>query len=574
MPRFYCRNSESGLTMKPAESFTVSIAGMQKVPVPIRQTLADGGYDAGLASIDEGPVKLLDKDAENGIYRSMINCMSDGFAVGEIMADEQGAPFDCRFLEANPAFERITGCKKSELIRLTGKDVFSDFNPGWVERIAAVKTNGPPVHFTSISPGTGKRLEVQVFKPRTGLIAVMITDIAMLMRTENEKREQQESLEQLHHAQKMDAIGRFAGSLAHDFNNILTTIIGGGQLLLNKLPQESPLRQYVEIVLSSGQKAVQLTESLRTFSGKRDIELKPMDMNKSVSGAAKLLSQLTGEDIELRLDLCEVPLVINGNDVQIVQVLTNLATNSRDAMPHGGLILIKTERLRLDQEFMNVDGWGEPGDYAVISFSDTGAGIREMHRGKVFEPFFTTKDKGKGTGLGLSIVHGIIRQHGGYIRLDSTLDQKTTFVIYLPLTTAENSAGGTADQAVPTGRSETVLLAEDDPTVRLLEKTILEGNGYRVIEAYNGHDAVDKFEKQMKEIDIVILDVVMPGKNGGIVYQEIQEMCPGVKVLFISGYTADLISQKGIEDKSVNFISKPLTPQALLQKVREVLEKP
>jgi len=377
--------------------------------------------------------------------------------------------------------------------------------------------------------------------------------------------------EQLHQAQKMEAIGQLAGGIAHDFNNLLTAILGCGQLLRDKLPPDSSLLQYMDIVLSSAEKAASLTQSLLAFSRKQIMEPRPVDVNEIIDKIFRLIGRLIGEDIDLQTDLCESELFVSGDMVQIEQVLMNLATNARDAMPQGGSILIRTEALTLDTEFMNVYGWGEPGAYAVIHFSDTGAGIPDHARGKVFEPFFTTKETGKGTGLGLSIVHGIIRQHGGYINLDSAPGHGTTFTVYLPLISGPGTNGETDRGEMPRGGTETILVAEDDPAVRLLIRMVLEEEGYRVMEAADGQDAVDLFAAHGNEIDLVVLDVVMPQKNGSVAFREIHRMDRKIKVLFISGYPVDFISGKGILKPGAGFLAKPLTPLALLRKVRQTL---
>ncbi len=260
---------------------------------------------------------------------------------------------------------------------------------------------------------------------------------------------------------------------------------------------------------------------------------------------------------------------------QIEQVLMNLATNARDAMPDGGLLMIETELIEIDEEYKKTHGYGEPGAYALISAADTGSGIDEKTRAKIFEPFFTTKETGKGTGLGLSIVYGIIKQHQGYINVYSEKGRGTTFKIYLPL--SENKVKEITPPLEPSLNiigTETLLLAEDDADVRKFTKYVLEESGYTVIEAEGGMDAIDKFMENKDKVRLLLLDVIMPKKNGKEVFDDIRKLKPEIKALFMSGYTANVIHKKGILEEGLDFILKPVSPAKLLKKVREVLDRP
>jgi CheY-like chemotaxis protein len=302
------------------------------------------------------------------------------------------------------------------------------------------------------------------------------------------------------------------------------------------------------------------------------IELKPEKLNVVIQEMEKLLERLLTEDIDLEIALCERDLTILADITQIDQVLLNLATNARDAMPKGGKLRIETDQAVLDEEFRRTHGYGKPGEYALISVSDTGMGIDEKVKEKIFEPFFTTKGVGRGTGLGLSIAYGIVKQHNGYIDVHSEADRGTAFYIYLPTTTlqVEEEVSGAAEAK---GGMETILVAEDNHDVRELIVNILSGNGYTPIEAMDGKDAIEKFMKYKDAISLAVLDVVMPRKNGKEVYEEIQRVKPDTKVLFTSGYTGDVVLDKGICNGALNFISKPLSPGELLLKVREILDK-
>jgi Na+/proline symporter/signal transduction histidine kinase/CheY-like chemotaxis protein len=379
--------------------------------------------------------------------------------------------------------------------------------------------------------------------------------------------------EQLRQSQKMEAIGTLAGGVAHDFNNILTAIIGYGNLLKMQIKEDDPLANYIDQILSSSERAANLTQSLLAFSRKQMISPRPVNLNDIVRRVEKLLQMVIGEDIELKTELSSGDLIVMADSSQIEQVLMNLSTNAKDAMPHGGILKIKTARAELGMKFLSTHEYIKPGIYALISVSDTGTGMDEKTKQRIFEPFFTTKEVGKGTGLGLSMVYGIIKQHNGEISVNSELGKGTTFNIYLPLVKSEIKKTRFVSLTAPKGGTETLLIAEDDREVRKLTKDVLEAYGYKVIEAADGEDAVNQFFIHKDEIRLLLLDVIMPKKNGREVYEKVKQMKPDIRVLFTSGYTADTIHRTGVLEEGLNFVAKPLSPNELLKKIREVLEK-
>jgi len=369
----------------------------------------------------------------------------------------------------------------------------------------------------------------------------------------------------------MEAVGQLAGGIAHDFNNILTAVIGYAHMLKMKLKDDKKLGSYADNILSLSDRAANLTQSLLAFSRKQIINPRPVNLNEIIRTVEKLLSRIIGEDMQLKAVLSARDLIIMADHLQIEQVLMNLATNARDAMPEGGRLTIGTEDVDIDHEFIKEHGYGTEGAYAVMSVTDSGAGMARETREKIFEPFFTTKETGKGTGLGLSMVYGIIKQHDGYINVYSEPGEGTTFRIYLPLIEAK------ADEIKPdfiksleTG-TETILLAEDETEVRAFTRKLLEEYGYKVIDAKDGDDTIDKFKLHKDKIELVILDVIMPNRNGREVCEAIKKITPDIKVLFTSGYPADHID--GMIGKGSVFILKPVSPTKLLQKIREVLDK-
>ncbi len=378
---------------------------------------------------------------------------------------------------------------------------------------------------------------------------------------------------QFRHAQKLRGIGQLAGGIAHDFNNILTAIIGYGNLLLTRLAGDEQSSRYLEDILAASERAAQLTQGLLAFSRKQIINPRPVNINEIVRSIERLLSRIIGEDIELKTMLSPKDVIVMVDTGQMEQVIMNLCTNARDAMIDGGILSIETEIVEMDSEYIKRYGYGKEGKYVQLSVSDSGIGMDEKTKERVFEPFFTTKEVGKGTGLGLAMVYGIVKQHEGYINIYSEPERGTTFKIYLPLIKAEIKVGKPVGLAPPSGGIETILVAEDDPSLRMLMKEVLEKFGYTVIEAADGEDAIRKFEENKDKIHLCILDVIMPKKNGKQVYDEIMKLKPDAKVIFSSGYTANIIQKKGILEEGINFILKPVSPQELLRKVREALNK-
>jgi len=378
--------------------------------------------------------------------------------------------------------------------------------------------------------------------------------------------------EQLFQAQKMEAIGQLAGGIAHDFNNLLTAVIGYGNLLKAEVTQDEQASSYVNQILRASERAAALTNELLTFSRKQIISPRPVNLNNTIREVEKLLSRIIGEDIELTTVLSDKDLTIIADSTQIEQVLMNLATNARDAMPDGGSIIITTDRVELGMEFIKAYGYGKPGSYSLIAFEDTGTGMDERTRERIFEPFFTTKEVGKGTGLGLAMVYGIIKQHEGYINAYSEPGMGTTFKIFLPLIQTKADDKETAQVFPITTGNETILIGEDDIYVRKFIKEMLLKNGYVILEAVDGEDAVKVFNENQNEVDLVILDVLMPKKNGNEVYNEIKKINSRMKVIFTSGHSSDIIHKRGVLEENLDIISKPIMPEDLLTKVRRILD--
>ena len=385
--------------------------------------------------------------------------------------------------------------------------------------------------------------------------------------------QQKQLEEQLIHSQKMEAVGQLAGGVAHDFNNMLAAIVGYGNVIKLKMDEKSPLQTHVSSILRVSEKAADLTRSLLAFGRKQDMVMEPSNLNVIISDMEKLVPLLLGEDIKLRISRADRKIRVMADAGQIEQVLMNLSINARDAMPEGGELLLRTDIAVVDEGRAKVLDMVTPGKYALIEVGDTGCGMDSETLDRIFEPFFTTKEVGKGSGLGLSMVYGIIKQHNGYINVYSEPDKGTTFRIYLPLLTDAALAAEPEDHFISEGGTETVLVAEDAEDVRELMCTILEENGYNVIQAVDGEDALTKFMENREQVNLLLIDVIMPGKDGRKVYEEIKGLRPGIKALFISGYTYDVLSRNDVLKAGQHFIPKPVTPGVLLQKIRDVLDE-
>jgi PAS domain S-box-containing protein len=479
---------------------------------------------------------------------------------------------DGRLLDTNPSSFELLGYTLEELSTLDiSRDIYVD--PDARENF----------HRMLFTDGFVKDLQVELVRKDGEIVVVHISAsvtkneegaITGYMGTIHDMTEHKKLERQLLHAQKMESIGLLAGGIAHDFNNLLTAIAGYGETIREHIDRENPvLRSSVDQVLLASERARKLTHNLLAVSRKQIINPKPLLINTVITEIHSFISRIIGEDIELATKSCKKKLPVIADKGQIEQVLINLAANARDAMPSGGRLAISASHTTLNRNKKELIGIESPGDYAVITVTDTGIGIDEKIRQKIFEPFFTTKEIGKGTGLGLSISYGIIKQHNGAITVESTLGTGTAFTIYLPLVQIDIKESPTLEATPVRSGTESLLIAEDEEIVRHFLQGILQRAGYRVITADDGKDAISRFKEYEPEISLVISDVVMPKMNGREIYDEIRSLRPNVKFIFISGYTADIILKKGILEKGVDFIRKPFSKNEILLKVRDVLDR-
>ncbi len=389
----------------------------------------------------------------------------------------------------------------------------------------------------------------------------------MVTRSIEERRKLEAKVQ---HALKLEAIGRLAGGVAHDFNNLLTVINGFSELILRGLttPEPGRIASQVQEIRKAGERASGLTRQLLAFGRQQTQTRMRVDLNNVLQEMHKLVVRVLGEDIEIEVDLAGDLLPVFADVGQIEQVLMNLVLNARDAMPDGGTLTLRTANARFDAP---PDADVRAGEFVMLAVSDTGIGMDDETRARVFEPFFTTKDLGKGTGLGLATVYGIVKQTGGLIEVESALDEGTTFRVFLPR--HEELAEKRPGSMLQAGR-ETILLVEDNDGVRQVTASMLRTMGYRVVEASSGLEALKRCRQHAGPIDVLLTDMVMPMMNGREVSDRVQAMMPGVRTLFMSGYTDESVLRRGVVDDGVAFLNKPLSHETLGRKLREVLRKP
>jgi two-component system cell cycle sensor histidine kinase/response regulator CckA len=476
-----------------------------------------------------------------------------------------------RYTSMNRAGERITGYTREEILAL---DLTKTVAPEHIERVREMltkKLDGERVtaYEMEMIAKDGHRVTVEVNTKLVFHDGVPF-GVQGIARDVTERKHLEEQFRQ---SQKMEAIGQLAGGIAHDFNNLLTAITGYSSLGIQHIDGNDLIRTYFEEIKKAGDRAANLTRQLLAFGRKQILQPLPLNLNDIVSDMNKMLRRLIGEDIDFSAKLDPGLERIKADPGQIEQVLVNLVVNARDAMPQGGDLTIETSRVDLDQAYADRHVGVVPGSYVMLAVSDTGTGMDDDTRARIFDPFFTTKEKGKGTGLGLSTVYGIVKQSGGSIWVYSEPGHGTTFKVYFPelAVSPQKTADVTVEPAMP-GGSETILLVEDEDVVRSLARKILEHAGYNVLDASRGEEAVRMCQERAEPIDLLLTDIVMPETSGKGVADRLCEMLPGLRVLFMSGYTDEAIVHHGVLDSNVEFIQKPFTPADLAKKVREVLD--
>jgi len=517
------------------------------------------------------------RDAEHALriserkYRRLHESMTDGF----VYVDMQG-----HILETNESYRKMLGYPEEELTRLTYRDLTPEkwhaFEEGIVQEQVLLKGYSD-VYEKEYRKKDGTIFPVEL---RTFLLCndagesegmwAIVRDIS-----ERKKAEQtQKTLEaQLHQAQKLETVGRLAGGVAHDFNNMLAIIFIAVEMIRNALDEASPILTFVRDIDYAAKRARDITRQLLAFSRKQMISPRPCDMNELIADMEKSLARLIGEDIELRFvpqqDLGQVRI----DPTQVDQILVNLAVNARDAMPQGGKLTIETANIDIGEEFGREHVGFTPGRYVRLVVSDTGCGMDKETLEHIFEPFYTTKEEGKGTGLGLATIYGIVKQNQGFIDVYSEVGVGTSFKIYLPrMADAGESVVAEQDITVASTGRGSILIVEDDEVLCRSARTILESLGYVVTSAMTPSEALTIVKQRKDRIDLLITDVVMPGMSGVQLADQISSLHPAIKVLYMSGYTAEAIVHRGVLDEGIHFIQKPFRTGDLATKIRELLD--
>ena len=525
-------------------------------------------------SLEETIRKLKSAEVTASLTRSRteeLEALLDGVIrnspVGICLYDEAR-----HIVRVNPAMEAITGLSLGEhmgktMSEVTGEEL-SDAVDLIIDRVLATREamiNVPLSGPGRLNPTRERHFVCSFFpvtlpgnQPGVGAVVLETTQFKQLE-------------EQLIQSQKMEAVGRLAGGVAHDFNNMLTAILSYGDLLLGDMPADSQQRADMTEIIKAAQKATALTRKLLAFSRQQLLRPTLVDLNATIDGLQNMLKRLLGKNIQLSLRLGPKLWTVSADSTELERVLMNLVLNSRDAMTDGGKLIIETSNVTIDEEYAKQHADTTPGPYVMVAVTDTGSGMSRDVRDKLFEPFFTTKEKGRGTGLGLPSVYGIVKQSGGFVWVYSEVGQGTTFKIYLPRAKgAESKMQSTPTRNRQVG-SETILLVEDDAEVRSVATRILRRNGYRVLEAENGAEALRVCENESEPVDLIVTDIVMPEMGGTELAKRVRETQPDARILFTSGYTEDAVIRQSLLHAGEDFIEKPFTPATLAKKAREIL---
>ncbi len=515
------------------------------------------------------------KRAEEGLreseakYRRLHETMMDAF----VRIDMTG-----RIQEANRAYQALLGYSEEELLQRTNGDLTPEkwhaLEAGMIAE--QVLVNGHSQVYEKEyhrKDGTLFPVELRTFLLRddtgqpVGMWAI-VRDITERRRAEEEKAKLESQLRQ---SQKMESVGRLAGGVAHDFNNMLSVILGYAELIKVRLKDDDPLLKDIQAIEKAAGHSRDVTRQLLALSRKQIIEPRLLNLNDLITSSQNTLSRLIGEDIDMRFYPEDDLQSINFDPTQVDQILVNLVVNARDAMPDGGRLTIETANIRLDEAYCRKHLGFKPGQYVLLALSDDGVGMDKELQSHLFEPFFTTKEVGEGTGLGLATVYGMVKQNSGFINVYSEPGQGSTFKIYIPSVGEEEKKSEEIEEVPMAYGAGIVLLVEDEEMVREIAKEILEEIGYTVLAAATPQEAVSLCENKDTVIDLLLTDVVMPGMSGKELKKAIEVIRPGIKVLFMSGYTSNVIAHRGVLEKGVHFIQKPFSMKDLAHKVREAI---
>ena len=503
-------------------------------------------------------------------YSDLFRNMTEGVALHELICDSQGRPIDYRFLKVNPAFEQLTGLTADRVVGRRVLEVLPTTEPHWIETYGAVAKEGRATRFENYSAALGRYFRVTAFRPRPGQFCTLFDDITELKKNEKDRQLLENQLQQ---SQRVEAVGRLAGGVAHDFNNMLAVIVGNAELVREHLDVSSPLQADLTEIIKASKRSADLVKQLLAFASRQTIMPRILNLNDTIASMLNMLKRLIGEEVSLdwspRADLWNVKL----DPSQIDQILVNLTVNARDAINGVGKIGILTDNVTIPQTGREGPVETPWGDYVRICISDNGCGMEAETQAHIFEPFFTTKQEGIGTGLGLSTVYGIVKQNHGFIRVTSNPGEGARFDIYLPRHQSATQPGKTSISlaAAEQPGSETILLVEDEPALLALIQALIKKMGYTVLTASGSEEAIKVSTAYVGNIHLLMTDVVMPEMSGHELWQRLIRQRPGLRSLYISGYTADIIAHHGVIESNIHFLQKPFSRESLAAKLREVL---
>lgn len=505
-------------------------------------------------------------------YRSLFENMNAGFVLFEVLADSNGGAKDLKIIVANKGFEKTTGLKASEVC---GK-YLSEMLPGiekdeagWIKIYGDVAISGKPKQFDEFSDLLGSYYSIRAYQPEPNQCAVTFVDISEKIKIEQERNELHEKLMQ---SQKMESIGRLAGGVAHDFNNMLGVILGYAEKLLDQFSPNDPVAGDLKQIIEAGNRSAALTKQLLTFSRKQAVRQQTLNINEIIAGLEQILRKAAGSKIDLQFALNDGELLIYADKGQIEQVIVNLVVNARDAMPSGGKLTITTKQFDVDASLAERHVDVGSGNYVKLSIADTGQGMTKEVIGKIFEPFFSTKEKDQGTGLGMSIVYGIVKQSRGFIDIHSVPGEGTEMNVFFPVPEKQPMPGGISDQkSVVRKEKQHLLVVEDELVLRNLLSTLFQAHGYTVTLAENGEEALAIVKGNKVVPDLIVTDVVMPKMNGAELTKALLEFDEKLKILLMSGYTDSPIEEFDSFKSENGFIQKPFTNKQIIEKVQRIL---
>jgi signal transduction histidine kinase/CheY-like chemotaxis protein len=552
------------------ERLSAEVAGVDPEGESSRQVTVTGSDE--IASLAGGISAMLTRVAESRAaavasrrqYDALFGAMPTGCALHEMVYDAGGRPIDYRFLAVNAAFEAMTGLSFTDIVGRTITEALPGIEPTWIAAYGEVVATGVPTRFTDYSAGLSKHFDVVAFRPAPGQFACIVTDITDQTRTAAEHEALQTRLA---HIERMQAVGRLAGGVAHDFNNMLMAVLNNVELARDVLPAGHQAVEHLDEIKGVSNRSADLTRQLLAYASKQTIKPTVLDLNSVLNGMLRMLRRLIGEDIELAWRPGEELWNVKADASQIDQIMVNLTVNARDAMAGPGTLTVETSNVSLDG-----------GDFVRLTVSDTGNGIDAETLQHIFEPFHTTKGLGEGTGLGLATVFGIMQQNGGFVQVDSEPGRGATFRMHLPRSldmppTPEPVASG-PERAQPAGGGETILLVEDERPIRISTQRLLERLGYRVLSAEGPEEAIEQQAAFDGTIDLLLTDITMPKMTGIELAQVMRELRPGIRCIAMSGYTSNVAAKDGVLEDGMPFLPKPFTREVLARTVRETLDGP